>query len=152
MASQKSRDLGGQDLIEVYQFLRKVWWLRAPLFHRDHPTHPMWKLGFFDEARRDGTWDRWCEVVLGWHAEVDGLMDAFASPVGAIANALPPQLLVAKLMESVKVLTCHCAAACACMQKNGLQLPQLEEAQRICHDCMLVTQVMCPWRHCESIQ
>ena len=37
----------------------------------------------------------------------DGLMAAFASAVGAIANALPPQLLVARLMESVKVLCCQ---------------------------------------------
>ena len=107
MASQRTRDLGGEDLLAVYQFARRVWWLRAPLFHREHPSHPMWKLGFFDEARRDGTWDRWCSVVLSWHTEVDGLMAAFASPVGAIANALPPQLLVARLMESVKVLCCQ---------------------------------------------
>ena len=115
------RDLGGADLLEVFLFLRQIWWQRAPLLQRDAPSHPLWKLAFFLKARQDGTWDRWIDVTLQWHQEVKGLVDALNTPVGAMANLLPPHLLVARLLEPVKVqlatfqwhsllCTCHCTS------------------------------------------
>ena len=97
------RDLGGADLYEVLLFLRQVWWQRAPLLHRDAPSHPMWKMAFFLEARRNGTWDRWLDVTLQWHQEISGLTNALNTPVGAMANLLPPHLLVVRMLEPVKV-------------------------------------------------
>ena len=88
------RDLGGADL---------VWWQRAPLLHRNAPSHPMWKTAFFLEARRNGTWDRWLDVTLQWHQEISGLTNALNTPVGAMANLLLPHLLVVRMLEPVKV-------------------------------------------------
>jgi hypothetical protein len=103
MSSLDLRDLGGADLYEVLLFLRQVWWQRAPLIHRDAPSHPMWKMAFFLEARSNGTWDRWLDVTLQWHQEINGLMNALNTPVGAMANLLPPHLLVIQMLEPVKV-------------------------------------------------
>ncbi len=97
------RDLGGADLYEVLLLLRQVWWQRAPLLHRDAPSHPMWKMAFFLEARRNGTWDGWLRVTLQWHQEISGLIIALNTPVGAMANLLPPHLLVVRMLEPVKV-------------------------------------------------
>ncbi len=102
-SSLDMRDLGGADLYEVLLFLRQVWWQRAPLLHRDAPSHPMWKMAFFLEARRNGTWDRWLDVTLQWHQEISGLTTALNTPVGAMANLLPPHLLVMRMLEPVKV-------------------------------------------------
>ena len=103
MASLDEQDLGGVDLWEVLLFIRLVWWARSPLMQRDYPNHPLWKLAFFAAARRDGTWDRWIDVILQWHKEVNGLIAALQTPAGAMANVLPPHLLVARLLEPVTV-------------------------------------------------
>ena len=114
LTTEEVRDLGGADLLEVFMFLRQVWWQRAPLLQRDHPSHPLWNLGFFAEARRNGTWDRWLDVTFQWHREIEGLVNALNTPVGAMANLLPPHLLVAKMLEPVKVRRlCHCSKACS---------------------------------------
>ena len=91
-------------MLLVFIFIRKLWWQRAPLLCRDAPGHPLWKLGFFEKARRDGTWDRWVSVILNWHKEVEGLIRALDSPVYALGSAMPPFLLVARLLEPLKVM------------------------------------------------
>ncbi|MCJ1368720.1 hypothetical protein MMC16_007865 [Acarospora aff. strigata] len=58
--------------------------------------------GFFEKARRDGTWDRWVSVILNWHKEVEGLIRALDSPVYALGSAMPPFLLVARLLKPLK--------------------------------------------------
>jgi len=63
----------------------------------------MWKMAFFLEARRNWTWDRWLDVTLQWHQEISGLINALNTPVGAMANLLPPHLLVVRMLEPVKV-------------------------------------------------
>ena len=63
----------------------------------------MWKMAFFLDARRDGTWDRWLDVTLQCRQEISGLTNALNTPVGAMANLLPPHLLVARMLEPVKV-------------------------------------------------
>lgn len=103
-AAELERDLGGVTLLEVFLFIRQVWWQRAPLVQRHAPGHPLWKLAFFEKARHEGTWDRWIDVVLQWHQEVEGLIRALETPVHAMANLLPPHVLVAKLLEPVKVM------------------------------------------------
>ena len=60
-------------------------------------------MAFFLEARSNGTWDRWLDVTLQWHQEINGLMNALNTPVGAMANLLPPHLLVIQMLEPVKV-------------------------------------------------
>ena len=102
-AEEVERDLGGAELYEVYLFVRKVWWQRAPLIQRDHPAHPLWRLEFFAKARQDGTWQRWIDVVLQWHHEVEGLIRALSTPVHAMANLISPEVLVVRLLEPVKV-------------------------------------------------
>ena len=103
-----TRDLGGAggcwgDLYEVLFFLRQIWWQQAPLLQHDAPAHPLWRLAFFLEARRNGTWDRWLSVSLQWHTEVKGLSDALDTPAGAMANLVPAHLLVARMLDPVKV-------------------------------------------------
>ena len=83
--------------------MRQIWWQRAPLLQQEAPAHPLWKLSFFLEARRNGTWDRWLSVSLQWHAEVKGLINALDTPAGAMANLVPSHLLVARMLEPVKV-------------------------------------------------
>jgi hypothetical protein len=41
--------------------------------------------------------------TLQWHPEISGLTNALNTPVGAMANLLPPHLLVAQMLEPVKV-------------------------------------------------
>ncbi|KAL0050065.1 hypothetical protein WJX82_003733 [Trebouxia sp. C0006] len=59
-------------------------------------------MAFFLEARRNWTWDRWLDVTLQWHQEISGLINALNTPVGAMANLLPPHLLVVRMLEPVK--------------------------------------------------
>ena len=67
---------------------------------------PLWKLGFFPKARRDGTWDRWIDVTLQWHCEAKGMMEAVDTPVAPLATVVPPELLVARLTSFPVKVTC----------------------------------------------
>lgn len=127
-AAELERDLGGVTLLEVFLFVRQIWWQRAPLVQQHAPGHPLWRLAFFEKARRDGTWDRWIDVVLQWHEEVDGLIRALETPVHAIACLIPPQVLVARLLEPVKV---SMSRICRTWQVN------------VCCPLLLIASAMC---------
>jgi len=100
---KSKRDLGGLLLLMVFMILRRTWWQLAPLLEELVPAHPIFTLGFMQEIRISGVWDRWVRVTRQYHQERQGMLKAAEGPVFSIAGLLPPHLIVARLLEPVHV-------------------------------------------------
>ena len=49
-ASSHTSDLGGKDMLEVYMFLRQVWWQQAPLMQQDAPGTALMEAGLLSKG------------------------------------------------------------------------------------------------------
>lgn len=98
---KKRRDLGGFLLLMCFVTLRRTWWQVAPLLEELVPEQPMLTLGFMQEAKHSGVWDRWGRVTKQYHKERAGMLKAAEGPVFSIAGLLPAHLIVARLLEPV---------------------------------------------------
>ena len=112
-ASESDRDLGGARTLQAHKMVRRSLWQRLPLLYQIEPEHPVFSLGVFDDLKATGVWDDWVNVVLKWHEQVEGMEKALsAGPMMALANMVPPHLIVARLLEPVNVssiVTCTSA-------------------------------------------
>ncbi len=100
---KRKRDLGGLLLLMVFMIARRTWWQLAPLLEELVAEHPIFTLGFMQEIRISGVWDRWVRVTKQYHQEREGMLKAAEGPVFSIAGLLPPHLIVARLLEPVHV-------------------------------------------------
>ncbi|KAL0018353.1 hypothetical protein WJX79_006177, partial [Trebouxia sp. C0005] len=98
---KRKRDLGGLLLLMVFMIARRTWWQLAPLLEELVAEHPIFTLGFMQEIRISGVWDRWVRVTKQYHQERKGMLKAAEGPVFSIAGLLPPHLIVARLLEPV---------------------------------------------------
>lgn len=105
---KKRRDLGGFLLLMCFVTLRRTWWQVAPLLEELVPEQPMLTLGFMQEAKHSGVWDRWVRVTKQYHKERAGMLKAAEGPVFSIAGLLPAHLIVARLLEPVHVRHSYC--------------------------------------------
>lgn len=103
-ASESDRDLGGARTLDAHKMVRRSLWQRLPLLYQIEPEHPVFTLGVFDDLKATGVWYDWVNVVLKWHEQVQGMEKALsAGPLMALANMVPPHLIVARLLEPVNV-------------------------------------------------
>ncbi len=100
---KRKRDLGGLLLLMIFMIVRRSWWQLAPLLEELVAEHPIFTLGFMQEIRISGLWDRWVRVTKQYHQERKGMLKAAEGPVFSIAGLLPPHLIVARLLEPVHV-------------------------------------------------
>ena len=104
LSGDKSKqDLGGLLLLMVFMNVRRTWWQLAPLLEELVPGHPIFTLGFMQEIRNSGVWDRWVRVTRQYHQERKGMLKAAEGPVLSIAGLLLPHLTFARLLEPVHV-------------------------------------------------
>ena len=105
-AKKDDRDLGGVLLLMCFIILRRTWWQTAPLLEDLVADHPLLSVGFMEEAKFSGAWDRWVNVSRQYRHERAGLLRAAEGPVFSIAGLRPPHLIVARLLEPVHVRRC----------------------------------------------
>ncbi|KAK9825086.1 hypothetical protein WJX74_007242 [Apatococcus lobatus] len=96
------RDIGGENTMQVYIFLRRIWWQTAPLVETMYASHPILCMQFFERFWNDRTWDRWAACVRSFHAEVTAMQQALDVPLGSSANMVSPQLVLARILEPVQ--------------------------------------------------
>lgn len=109
-ARKDHRDLGGVLLLMCFIILRRTWWQTAPLLEELVEEHPLLNVGFMEEAKFSGAWDRWVDVTRQYRHERAGLLRAAEGPVFSIAGLRPPHLIVARLLEPVHVRRCEVEA------------------------------------------
>ena len=102
-APSDKRDLGGVLLLMCFIILKRLFWQLAPLIEEEVPEHFIFKLGFMQEARINGTWDDWVWVTKNYHKERAGMLRAAEGPVFCMAGLMPAHLVVARLLEPVHV-------------------------------------------------
>ena len=102
-AKKDDRDLGAVLLLMCFVILRRTWWQTAPLLEELVAEHPLLSVGFMEEAKFSGAWDRWVNVTRQYRHERAGLLKAAEGPVFSIAGLRPPHLIVARLLEPVHV-------------------------------------------------
>ena len=102
-APKDKRDLGGVFLLTCFIVLKRLFWQLAPLLEEVVPEHIIFKFGFMQEARINGTWDDWVWVTKNYHKERAGMLRAAEGPVFCMAGLMPAHLVVARLLEPVHV-------------------------------------------------
>lgn len=90
-------------LLQTFVVLKRTWWQLAPRLELEVSGHPIFRLEFMEEARFSGIWDRWVQVVLQYHLEVDGLLRAMSGPVWSMIGLASPHMILARLLEPVHV-------------------------------------------------
>ena len=98
------RDLGVARTLDAHKMVQRSLWQRLPLLYQIEPEHPVFSLGVFDDLKATGVWYDWVNVMLKWHEQVEGVQKALsAGPMMALANMVPPHLIVAQLLEPVNL-------------------------------------------------
>ncbi|KAK9823283.1 hypothetical protein WJX72_001614 [[Myrmecia] bisecta] len=105
VAATSDLDTAAEHVLNVYiHRIRKYFFQSGPFFYQRWPDHPIWDIAPLRPFRKDGTWDRWCQVQLafcetfraGWEAR---LHPGYANGYGLLSPLVVSNQLHLRLMD-----------------------------------------------------